>query len=446
MRDLLDTLFDELFPILRSITGPGLIQSLGIFARHMPLKIEMVPTGTQVFDWEVPPEWHLRSARLTHESGRVIADAAALNIHVVNYSEPVDVQLSREELQPYLHSLPDLPDAVPYATSYYNRSWGFCVSDNVRRSLPPGTYHAAIDSAFIDGGVPFAECTLPGECDREILLTSYLCHPSLANNELSGPLTLLALYQRLSKWPRRRYTYRFVLNPETIGALSYLYRRGEHLRQKMVGGMVLTCMGGPYPHLNYRLSRRGDSPIDLVMQERAINGGATVRAFDPTEGSDERQYCSPGFNLPFGQMTRSYAIYPNYHNSLDDKDYMSIDSVMESVDEVERVLRSVEIAGHFRNLNPFGEPRLGRRGLYPNTNVASTWTLSNDTVADQRTLLTRALIVLNYSDGQHCIYDVARKAGLSVEDFRLAIERLEEIGLLRLEPPEHSHEHRFSYR
>jgi len=433
-RDLLDSLFDELFPILRSITGPGLVESLNIFARHMPLKMEMVPTGTQVFDWVAPPEWHLRSARLTHESGRVIADAAILNIHVVNYAEPVDVVLSREELQPHLHSLPDLPDAVPYATSYYSRSWGFCVSENVRRSLPPGMYRAVIDSSFIDGGVPFAECSLPGESDREILLTSYLCHPSLANNELSGPLALLALYQRLSKWPRRRYTYRFVLNPETIGSLCYLYRRGDHLREKVVGGMVLTCLGGDYPHLNYKVSRRGNSPIDHVMQERGNGGGATVRPFDPADGSDERQYCSPGFNLPIGQMARSYATYPHYHNSLDDKAYMSIDAVMESVAQIERVLRSVEIAGHFRNLSPYGEPQLGRRGLYPTTNVASTWANSNDTVADKRTLLTRALIVLNYSDGQHSIHDIARKAGLSVEDFRLAIERLEDVGLLRLEP------------
>jgi aminopeptidase-like protein len=435
MRDLLDNLFDELFPILRSITGPGLTRSMEIFSRYMPLQIESVPTGTQVFDWLVPPEWHLKSARLIHESGKVIADAATFNIHVVNYSAPVDVMLSREELEPYLHSLPDLPDAVPYATSYYNRTWGFCVSDNVRRNLPPGMYHAVIDSAFVDGGVPFGECILPGECDREILLTSYLCHPSLANNELSGPLTLLALYQRLSKWPRRRYTYRFLLNPETIGGLCYLYRRGDHLRHKLVAGMVLTCMGGPYPHLNYRLSRRGNSPIDLVLQERAARGRATVRAFDPTEGSDERQYCSPGFNLPFGQMARSYAIYPNYHNSLDDKAYMSIDSVMDSVAEVEDVLRTVEIAGHFRNLSPYGEPQLGRRGLYPNTNVASLWTNSTDVIADARTLLNRALMVLNYSDGHHSVHDIARKAGLAVEDFRIAVERLEDIGLLRLEPP-----------
>lgn len=431
---LLDRLFDELFPILRSITGPGLRQSLDIFARHMPLKIEVVPTGTRVFDWEVPPEWRLKAARLTGPDGRVVADAARCNLHVLNYSAPIDAVLPLAELEAHLHSLPALPDAIPYVTSYYKRNWGFCLKDSARRALPPGDYHVHIDSEFVAGGVPVADCVLPGESGAEILLTSYLCHPSLANNELSGPLVLLGLYQRLKQWPRRRYTYRFLLNPETIGSLCYLHLRGEHLKKHLVAGMVLTCLGGP-ERLSYKLSRRGDSLFDGTVRATAASRGIRIRGFDPTGGSDERQYCSPGFNFPMGQMARTvYGEYDGYHNSLDDKAFMSIDSLLRSVDEIESLLGTAEIAGHFRNLCPYGEPQLGRRGLYPTINSAATWQNSSDDLVDARTLLDRILTVLNYSDGEHTILEIAARMGSHVEAFRIVVEKLEAAGLLRLDP------------
>ena len=433
--DFLDALFDELFPILRSISGPGLRRSLDILARHMPLATEVIPTGTRVYDWEVPPEWHLRSARLTGPNGAVIADASLSNLHVVNYSAPVDAVLTREALESHLHSLPALPDAVPYVTSYYNRNWGFCLSHTARQSLPPGNYRAVIDSEFVEGGIPVADCVLAGESDAEVLLSSYLCHPSLANNELSGPLVLLGLYRRLAAWPRRRYSYRFVINPETIGSLCYLHRHADHLQRHMAYGMVLTCVGGPQAQLSYKMSRRGDSVLDQVMRARSDAGRARIREFDPTSGSDERQYCSPGFNLPMGQIARTiYGEYDGYHNSLDDKHFMSIESLARSVDEIENLLRTAEIAGHFQNLSPYGEPQLGRRGLYPTVNSAATWQKSNDSLLDARTFLNRLLTVLNYSDGRHSILDIAAKAGLSVEDYRTVIVRLEEAGLLKLVP------------
>ena len=427
----LDKLFDELFPILRSITGPGLHQSLEIVSRHMPLTILTVPGGTRVFDWTVPPEWHLRSARLTHESGRVIADVADSNLHVLNYATPVDIRLSREELDPHLHSLPDVPEAIPYATSYYKPAWGFCLKDSVRRALPPGLYHAKIDSAFVDGVLPIGESVLEGETKSEILLSSYLCHPSLGNNELSGPLSLLGVYQRLKSWPRRRYTYRFVLNPETIGSLCYLHLRADHLRKYLAAGTILNCLGGPNPQLTYKVSKRGDSLLDRVMLSRADRGAALIRPFDPTEGSDERQYCSAGFNFPMGQTARTYGEPPYYHTSLDDKAYMSIASVVKSVDDIESVLRTVEIAGTFRNLSPYGEPQLGKRGLYPTMNVGG---ISADGEIDARTMVDRILTLLSYSDGTMPVHEIARKHGLVTEDFRAALERLEEGSLLRLEP------------
>lgn len=435
--DLLDQLFDELFPILRSITGPGLRRSLDIFARHMPLRVDIVPSGTAVFDWEVPPEWHLRAAKLFAPSGEVVADAARCNLHVVNYSAPVDATLSRAELEAHLHSLPDRPDAIPYVTSYYRRNWGFCIGDRVRRALPDGTYRAVIDSEFRDGGVPFAECLLPGESAAEVVLTSYLCHPSLANNELSGPLVLLGLYRRLAAWPRRRFSYRFVLNPETIGSLCYLYRRSDHLARHMAAGIVLTCLGGPVERLSYKTSRRGDSVLDRCSRALAAEGRLLIREFDPTSGSDERQYCSPGFNLPMGQIARTlYAEYDGYHNSLDDKDFMSIDSLLASIDEIEGLLRTAEIAGRYRNLQPYGEPQLGRRGLYPTINAASTWGRSNDELADARNLLNTMLTLLNYADGEHAMLDIAARIGASVEELRPAIERLEGAALLEFQPRE----------
>src|SRR5258708_4320996 len=250
---VMDALFDELFPICRSITGPGLRRSLAVFRRYMPLKIEGVPSGSQVFDWTVPPEWRIRSARLTGPDGNIVADLEESNLSVINYSAPVDAWLTLAELREHLHTLPSLPAAIPYVTSYYNRRWGFCLPYTRLQALREGAYHARIDSEFVPGAVEFGQCVLPGETEAEIGFSSYLCHPSLANNELSGPLARLAVYDRLSEWPRRRFTYRFILNPETIGSLCYLSRHGNRLRRTMAAGLGLTCLAGPSEKLSYQL-------------------------------------------------------------------------------------------------------------------------------------------------------------------------------------------------
>lgn len=430
---LLDQVFDELFPLLRSITGEGLRKSFAILSREMPLEIETVPTGTRVFDWEVPPEWRLARARLTGPDGVVYCDSDRLNLEVVNYSMPLDRHLSLEELQPHLHSVSALPGAIPYVTSYYKRNWGFCLADRVRQSLPAGIYHAKIESEFVAGGVPFGQTVLRGESDKEILITSYLCHPSLANNELSGPLAVLALYRRLRQWTRRRFTYRFVIHPETIGSLCYLHRWHAHLRQHLATGFVLTCVGGPKEKLSYKFSRRGDTLLDRLVRSQSAD--FALRPFDPTCGSDERQYCSPGFNLPIGQFARTvYGEFEGYHNSLDTKEFMGIARVAESADALERMLRELEIAGEFQNLSPYGEPQLSRRDLYPTINAAATWKTSSDSVVDARCFLNRVLTALNWSDGEHAMLDIANKAGMALDSFRPAIERLEAAGLLKFAP------------
>jgi len=442
-RDFLDALFDELFPIMRSISGVGLLKSINILQRYMPLEIEMVPSGTLAFDWTVPPEWHFRSARLLGPDGRTVIDAANNSLHVLNYSHPVDKRLSLEELQSHLYSLPELPAAIPYVTSYYKPRWGFCLSDEQRRQLPEGTYRAVIDSEFVESeGVPFAHCVLQGESQAEIVLTSYLCHPSMANNELSGPLTLLGLYDRILAWPRRRYTYRFVINPETIGSVCYLSRYSEHLKENMQAGLVLTCTGGPEKHLSYKCSRRGDSLLDRLSKKLSqdaqvahelIGMPLKVRPFSPTSGSDERQYCSPGFNLPVGQMARTlYGEYPGYHNSLDNKEFMGIDALVETIEATERFLKLAELAGNFINLSPYGEPQLGKRNLYPSESWTQSYkSQSHDNQFDERQLLNHILMILNYSDGQHDMIEIADLCGVSVADLRPAIEILEREQLIR---------------
>jgi aminopeptidase-like protein len=432
----IDALFDELFPICRSITGPGLRRSLAIFERYMPLEIEGVPSGSQVFDWTAPPEWRIRSARLTGPDGSVVADLEESSLSVINYSAPVDAWLTLAELREHLHALPSLPTAIPYVTSYYQRRWGFCLPYDRLRALPEGAYHARIDSEFVPGAVEFGQCVLPGESEAEIVLSSYLCHPSLANNELSGPLALLAVYDRLSRWPRRRFTYRFILNPETIGSLCYLSRYGDHLRQTMAGGLVLTCLGGPSEKLSYQLTRRGNTLLDRVMEDIASEGviPLEIRAFDPTDGSDERQYCSPGFNLPMGQIARTvYGRYPEYHTSLDNKEFMDIAAVARSASSIEHILKRAEISWTYRNLAPYGEPQLGKRDLFPSLNSPDTRRHSSDHLSDERQFLKRSMMILNYSDGESSMIDIAARCGCAVGDLEPVLEKLEQVGLVAIE-------------
>ena len=432
---LIESIFDELFPICRSITGPGLRDSLDIFSRYMPLERETVASGSAVFDWTVPQEWHIKSARLTGPDGRVVTDFANCNLHVVNYSEPVDKRLSLEELQSHLHSLPHLPDAIPYVTSYYQRTWGFCLSHAQREQLPDGEYHVQIDSEFVEGGVDFGYCVLEGESDREILLSSYLCHPSMANNELSGPLVLLGLYHRLKQWPRRRYSYRFLINPETIGSLCFLHRYHEHLSEKLAAGLVLTCLGGPNETLAYKQSRMGEGIVDQVFRQLAVSDEAlNIRPFTPESGSDERQYCAPGFNFPVGNIARtSYAEYTGYHNSLDTKEFMGVDSLIDSIDRIEQWLWLVETGATHINCAPFGEPQLGKYDLYPSINSAQTLSQSDDASADGRQRLSLILQILSHCDGQQSMVALAQKLGLGLAEFSSIVEILEHNGLLRHE-------------
>ena len=431
--ELLNSLFDELFPIMRSITGPGIEKSMALFQRHMPLEISKTPSGSQVFDWTVPPEWHFKSAKILGPNNEIICDANEFNLHVLNYSVSIDKKMTLDELLPHIYSDPKLPDAIPYVTSYYKKNWGFCISENQKNKLKKGIYSVKIEADFVDGGVPIAQCILEGESKKEILLTSYLCHPSLANNELSGPLVLLALYNRIKKWKRRRYTYRFLLNPETIGSICFLYEHSRHLTENIKSGLILTCLGGPSKKLNYKQSREGDFLIDKVVDyaKEIISMPIKTSVFTAIKGSDERQFCSPGFNLPMGQFSRTkYGDYDGYHNSYDNKAFMGIDNLTQSAKAIEEILKYVEVCDKPVNKVPFGEPQLGKRDLYPNINSKKNRKNSSDNVIDGRTELNNRLILLNMSDGKNSLIDIASACGCSVNDLIPTVELLESKGLI----------------
>ncbi len=416
----IERLFDRLWPLPRSITGKGARETHAILNELVPLQRIEVPSGTQALDWPVPKEWVVREAYVIAPDGRRLFDFAANNLRLVNYSTPFRGRLSRQALDAHLHSCPDLPDAIPYVTSYYAPRWGFCLSERERRALPDGDYEIVVDTDLIDGALTLSEAVLPGEERGEILISTYTCHPSLANNELSGPIAAAFLYRRLAAWPERRLTYRFVFAPETIGALAYLALRGDHLRDTLVAGYVVTCVGLD-THFTYKSSRRRNSPADRAAAHalRHLGMDYELRDFSPT-GSDERQYCSPGFDLPVGSLMRGvYGEYPEYHSSLDDKRLISLAALQGSIDAYEAICRTLEQNVTFRNLFPFGEPQLGRRGLYP--------TLGS---AGQSGQVAPMMWLLNLSDGLHDLLAIAERSGLPIGVLWQAARAAEDKGVI----------------
>jgi aminopeptidase-like protein len=436
----IEAAFDRLWPLLRSLTGAGVRATHDILGEIVPLERIEVASGTQAFDWAVPKEWVVREAYVRAPDGRRVLDVAENNLRLVNYSAPFRGTVSRQELDAHLHSRPDLPDAIPYVTSYYEPRWGFCLSERERKALPEGNYDVVVDTALVDGGLTISEAVLPGVGQDEVLISSYTCHPSLANNELSGPLAAAFLYRRLAAWPQRRFTYRFVFAPETIGAIAFLSLRGAHLRERLAAGYVVNCVGLD-THFTYKRSRRGDSLADRAALTALARSGVDfrVRDFAPT-GSDERQYCSPGFDLPVGSLMRgAYGEYPEYHTSLDNKSLINFRALQETIAAYEAVCRTLESTDlhasravqqtdrrsldrntTFENLFPFGEPQLGRRGLYP--------TLGS---ADQSRRVAALMWVLNLSDGRHDLAAIAERSGLSFEQLANAAVAAESKGVLK---------------
>jgi len=390
----------RLWPINRSITGNGVRQTLAILQEHLPdLTITEVPSGTQCFDWTVPPEWNVTEARLTDPDGAVVADIADHTLHLLGYSIPVNTHLTLEELQAHLYSLPDQPDAIPYMTSYYKERWGFCLTENARQALKPGLYHARIDSTLDPAGaLSYGELLIPGDSEQEIFVSTYICHPSMANNELSGPVVATALAMWLSQLPRRRYTYRFVFIPETIGSIAYLSHTLQQLQERVVAGFNVTCIGDERGY-SYLPSRRGDSLSDRVVAHVMHHvDPAHIRYPWEERGSDERQYCAPGIDLPITTVMRSkFGEYPEYHTSLDDLDLVTPAGLQGGLEVLQKCCDVLEADARYQ-VTVLGEPQLGKRGLYPNLSTKDT-----------KRQVANMMNLISYSDGAHSVLDIAEK-------------------------------------
>lgn len=411
----------DLYPICRSITGDGVRQTLEYLkANAMPdMDIVEVPSGTPAFDWTVPDEWNIRDAYILDSSGCKVVDFRQSNLHVVGYSEPVDRLLDLKELQEHLHSLPQQPTAIPYVTSYYRRTWGFCLTDHDRQRLRPGKYRAVIDSTLAPGCLSYGELVLPGQETAEILLSTYMCHPSMANNELSGPVVAAALARWLTSVLPRRYTYRIVFAPETIGSLVYLSRHLSAMKQNTIAGFVLTCVGDERAW-SFVPSRLGGTLADRVALHCLEHYAPQFRSFSFLErGADERQYCSARIDLPVVSMMRSKATtYPEYHTSLDDLTVISPRGLQESFCMLSRIVVALERNERYR-ATCYGEPQMGRRGLYP---LFST----KESLAAVRVMMH----LLAYADGDHDLLQIAARLGLPVDSLYEPLEVLKKAELV----------------
>lgn len=427
----IQTLFEKLWPICRSITGNGIRESFKILNEVIPLELTEVPTGTKVHDWTVPKEWNVKEAYIKDPNGKVFCEMKTNNLHLLNYSSPIKKKMKLSELLPNLYSKPEMPEAIPYITSYYKERWGFCLTENEKSNLPEGEYEVFIDSELKDGSLTYGELLLEAtvETKDEILLSSYLCHPSMANNELSGPICLAFLYKALSQLKERRFNYRFYIGPETIGAITFLSRRGKELQNNCIGGFVLTCCGDD-KRFTYKKTRRDNHDIDkLTIHELELhckqnNHDLKVYDFFP-QGSDERQFSSPGYNLPIGSIMRTmYGEYKEYHTSLDNKEFISFKAFAETVEVYMKVLTAFEANQKYTNQVMYGEPQLGKRNLYPDLGTSDC-----SRAKDQ--YLRLQSFILNYSDGNHDLLDIAQKAGCSILDLIPIVRKLTEAGLIK---------------
>ena len=443
-RSMMD-LAAELYPIPRSLTGDGVRATLDRIARRMPLERHELPTGTQILDWTVPREWNPREAWIRDPSGRRVVDLADHGLHLVGYSTPVHRRMTLDELLPHLHSLPEQPDLIPYRTSYYEETWGFCLPHRLLASLPDGEHEVCIDASLEDGSMSWGEFLLPGSSAEEVLISSHVCHPQLANDNLSGIAVALHLAEALGRVSERRYSYRFLFAPGGIGAIAWLARNRERL-DTFRHGLIAANLGDA-GGFHYKRSRRGDREIDRAVAAALANLGEDLvtEDFFPF-GYDERQYCSPGFDLPVGVLTRTpWGRYPEYHTSADDLSFISAEALAGSLtaylataamleegdvrncaegssgERQRRRPRVPDSVGdrRYRNLEPFGEPQLGRRGLYGGLGGAG-----------RREFEIAMLWVLNQSDGEHSLDDIAERSGLPEGLLGEAADALLEAGLL----------------
>jgi aminopeptidase-like protein len=413
-------LITELYPICRSITGNGFRESLRILQQHVPLETHEVATGTQVFDWTIPKEWNIRDAYVRNSRGEKVIDFKKSNLHILQYSVPVKKKLPLAQLKEHLFSIPERPGWIPYRTSYYKENWGFCLSYNEMQNLEDGEYEVCIDSSLEDGHLTYGEYFLQGKTSEEVLLSCHSCHPSLCNDNLSGVALTTFLAELLTPLSLR-YSYRFLFIPGSIGSIAWL-SANEHRVSSIKHGLVVACVGDP-GHLTYKKSRRGDAEIDTAVQHVLKHSGQeySIREFSPY-GYDERQFCSPGFNLPVGSLTRTpHGEYPEYHTSADNLALVQPEYLADSLDKYLAVIEVLENNKIYLNQNPKCEPQLGKRGLY--TAVGGR----RDSAKTEMAILW----VLNLSDGEHSLLDIAETSGLTLAVVVEAADALSGHGLLK---------------
>lgn len=417
--DEMHALARRLYPICRSITGDGVRQTLAVLRERIPLELSEVASGTPVFDWTVPKEWNIRDAYIKNARGERVVDFRRSNLHVVNYSVPVRARMRLAELRPHLHSLPDRPRWIPYRTSYYSESWGFCLAHEDLAALPDDEYEICIDSTLGPGSLTYGEYALAGASQDEVVIYTHTCHPSLANDNLSGLAVVTLLAQHVATMPRR-YSYRFIFGPGTIGSITWLSQNEDrlgHIRH----GLVVALVGDSGP-FTYKRSRRGDAEVDRIAMQALHDGDTPWSAvnFEPY-GYDERQFCSPGVNLPVGRLTRtSNGAYPEYHTSADNLDLITPQALAESLAACLRIVNMLENNRYYLNTSPKGEPQLGKRGLYRKSG-------GQKDVGQREYAL---LWVLNLSDGQHSLLDISERSGLAFEAIHAATRDLVTAGLL----------------
>jgi len=415
-------LMRKLWPICRSITGDGVRETLAILEEKLPgLAIEEVETGTKCFDWSIPKEWNIQDAYIKNPEGKKVVDFSESNLHVLNYSAPIKKTVSLDELQEHLHSLPDQPDAIPYVTSYYNETWGFCLTENVRSTLKSGDYEVCIDSELKAGSLTYGELILPGKTNQEILLSTYVCHPSMANNELSGPCVTAALAEWLQS-NENYYTYRILFIPETIGAICYLSKHLDELKEKVVAGYVITCVGDERAW-SFMPSRKSDSLSDKIARHVLKNIAPDYIEYSFLErGSDERQYCAPGIDLPIASIMRSkYVTYPEYHTSLDNLELVTPRGLAQSFGAYQKVIEALE-NDCIPTATVLGEPKMSDRGLRPTIGKLGS-------ANSGRSMMN----ILAYADGTHDLIDLAEIIGEPAWEVKELVDTLIECELLTIE-------------
>ncbi len=415
----LHELVADLYPICTSITGDGLREMLRRIGTHVPLQVHEIPSGTQVFDWTIPREWNIRDAYVKDGLGNRVIDFGASNLHVVGYSTPIKTRMPLAELKEHLATIPEHPDWIPYRTSYYREAWGFCLSHDSLLGLEDGEYEVCIDTTLEDGHLSYGEYFLPGERDDEVLISTHVCHPSLANDNLSGVAVATLLARTLAEQPRR-LSYRFLFLPGTIGSIAWLSQNQAGV-SRIKHGLVLTCVGDS-GNPTYKRSRRGNAEIDRAVEHVLAHSGGDYEVIDFSPyGYDERQYCSPGFDLPVGCFMRTpWGRYPEYHTSGDDLDFVRPEALADSLEKVLAALSVVKNDATYVNLNPYCEPQLGRRGLYRSTGGRK----------DESERELALLWVLNLSDSKHSLLDIAERSDLEFDVVRAAADTLLDHDLL----------------